>query len=38
LVFFLSRPQYMFWKEVLLLRKLLLAIIVVLINKDVELQ
>lgn len=32
------RPQLMFWKEVLLMRKLLFAAIVVMVNKNIEMQ
>ncbi len=31
-------PRYMYWKEVLLLRKLLFAAIVVMVNRNIELQ
>ena len=32
------RPQLMFWKEVLLMRKLLFAVIVVMLNNNIEMQ
>ena len=32
------RPQLMYWKEVLLMRKLLFAAVVVMVNKNIELQ